>query len=185
MTRKSLKIISIIFVIISIYYTINLIPDKTKKKFTALRKEYTFTKQTNITEKFETDYESAYRILFDFDYINDSLIPKKKNLKILRNGKPVELYGDKNNCFVSESGAEYELNLVLENAEGNPKLNKFSIIIAEDNLPGPTYELLIEREYKWIFWTVDGIIFLIALITGYFGFRKKPEGNTSNRCTTP
>ena len=177
MKRKSLKITSIIFGIIFIYFTINLIPDKTKKKFTALEKEYTFTNETHITEKFETDFESAYRILFNFENINDSLIPKKKNLEILRNGKPVELYEDKNNCFVSEAGVEYELNLILENAKGNTNLNKFKIIIAEDNLPGPTYELLIEREYKWVFWTIDGIIFLIALISGYFGFRKKPAGN--------
>jgi len=66
-----------------------------------------------------------------------------------------------------------ELKLKLENANGNSNPNKFNVRIQEDGLPGPTYELLIEREYKWVLWTIDGIIILIALITGYFGFRKK------------
>ncbi|AUC75227.1 hypothetical protein [Olleya sp. Bg11-27] len=173
MTKTSSKIISIIFGVIAIYFTVNLIPDKTKKKFTALDKQYSFTKEISISEKFKTDFDSAYRIWLNFDNTNDSLLPIKKHLEVLRNGKPIELYGDRNNSFVSESGTKYELKLKLENADGNSSLNKLNIIIAEDNLPGPTYELYFEREYKWVFWTIDGIIISIALITGYFGFRKK------------
>ncbi len=173
MTKTSLKIISIIFGVIAIYYTVNLIPDKTKKKFTALDKEYSFTKEIRITEEFKTGFESVYRIWFSFENTNDSLLPIKKNLQILRNGKPVELYGNKNNCFGSESEATYELNLELENAKGNSNLNKFNIEIREDGFPGPIYELMFEREYKWMFWTIDGFIIFIALITGYFGYRKK------------
>ncbi|NRD24967.1 hypothetical protein HNV10_17080 [Winogradskyella litoriviva] len=178
MTKTSSKIISIIFGVIAIYFTLNLIPDKTKKEFTALDKQYSFTEEITISEKFKTDFDSAYRIWFSFENSSDSLLPIKKNLKVLRNGKPVELYGDKNNCFVSKSGATYELNIKLENAEGNSNLNKINIKINEDGLPGPTYELYFEREYKWLFWTIDGILIFIALITGYFGFRKKPADNT-------
>ena len=158
---------------ISIYFTISLIPDKTKKEFTALDKQYSFTEEISISEKFKTDFDSAYRIWFDFENANDSLLPIKRNLEVLRNGKSVELYGNKNNCFESKSGATYELKLKLENANGNSNPNKFNVRIQEDGLPGPTYELLIEREYKWLLWTIDGVIILIALITGYFGFRKK------------
>jgi hypothetical protein len=173
MTKTSLKIISIIFGVITIYFTINLIPDKTKKKFTALDKQYSFTNEISISEKFKTDFYSVYKIVFSFENANDSLLPIKKNLQILRNGKPVELYGDKNNYFESKSGATYELNLKLESAKGNLNKNKFHIKIMEDGLPGPIYEMMFEREYKWVYWTIDGLIILIALITGYFGFRKK------------
>lgn len=173
MTKPSSKIISLIFGVFAIYLTINLIPDKTKKKFTALDKQYSFTKNIHISEKFETDFESAYRILLSFENINDSLLPVKKKLEVLRNGKPVELYGNKNNCFVSKSGAQYKLKLDLENAKTNSNLNKFNLIITEDNMPGPTYELYFEREYKWLYWSIDGLIILIALIAGYFGFRQK------------
>jgi len=173
MIKTLLKTLSIIVGVIAIYFTVNLIPDKTKKKFTALDKQYSFTKEISISEKFITDFDSAYRILLDFENTNDSLLPIKKNLKVLLNGKFVELYGNKNNCFVSKSGATYHLKLKLENANGNSILNRFNIRIQEDGLPGPTYELLIEREYKWVLWIIDGLIILIALITGYFGFRKK------------
>lgn len=173
MTKKTSKTISIIFGIFAIYLTINLIPDKTKKKFIALDKQYSFTQSINISEKFETDFESAYRIFFDFDNINDSLLSIKKKLEVLRNGRPIELYGNRNNCFVSKSEAKYELNLELENVKNNSKLNKFNLIITEDNMPGPKYELYFEREYKWVSWTFNGLIILITLIAGYFGFRKK------------
>ena len=173
MTKTSSKIISLIFGVIAIYFTISLIPDKTKKKFTALDKQYSFTKEISITEKFKTDFNSAYSIWFDFENTNDSMLPIKKNLEVLRNGKSVELYGNKNNCFESKSGVTYELKLKLENANDNTNLNKFNVRIQEDGLPGPTYELLIEREYKWLLWTIDGVIILIMLITGYFGFRAK------------
>jgi hypothetical protein len=175
MTINSSKIISVVLGIIAIYYTITLIPDKTKKKFIALDKQYSFTKEISVSEKFETDFDSAYKVLLDFENANDSSLPIKKNLQVLRNGKPVELYG--NNSFVSKSGASYELKLILENTNDNSNPNRFNVRIQENGLPGPTYELLIEREYKWVLWTIDGLIILIALITGYFGFRKKPAGN--------
>ncbi len=173
MTKTPLKIISIIFGVIAIYFTINLIPDKTKKKFTALDKYYSFTKEISISEKFKTDFDSAYKVLVYFENANDSLAPIKKNMKVYRNGEAVELYGNENNHFVSKSGATYELKLELEGAKGNLTKNEIQIKIVEDNLSGPTYELLIEREYKWLLWTIDGLIILIALITGYFGFKKK------------
>ncbi len=171
MTKNSLKVISIIFGIFAIHFTINLIPDKTKKTFTALDKNYSFKNEISVSEDFETDFESAYRIVFNFENTKDSLLPIKKKLEVLRNGKLVELYGNRNNRFVSKSGATYKLNLELENR--NSSLNKFNIIIYEDSMPGPTYELLIEREFKWVFWTIDGILILISLIAGYFGFRQK------------
>lgn len=173
MTKTSSKIISVIFGVIAIYFTISLIPDNTKKKFTALDKQYSFTEEINISEKFKTDFDSAYRIWFDFDNPNDSSFPIKRDLEVLRNGKPVELYGNKNNRFESESGATYELKLKLENTSGNSNPKKINIRIQEDGLPGPTYEMLIERKYKWVLWIVDAVIILIALVTGYFGFRKK------------
>lgn len=173
MTKTSLKTISIIFGVIAIYFTIKLIPDGTKKKFTALDKHYSFANEISISEKFKTDFYSVYRIVFSFENTNDTLLPIKKNLQVLRNGKPVELYGNKNNCFGSESGATYELNLKLENAKGNSNENKFHMKIVEDGLPEPIYEMMFEREYKWAYWTIDGLIILIALITGCFGFRKK------------
>ena len=173
MTKTSSKITSIILGVIAIYFTIKLIPDGTKKNFTALDKHYSFANEISISEKFKTDFYSVYRIVFSFENINDSLLPIKKNLEVFRNGKPVELYGNKSNCFESKSGATYELNLKLENAKGNSNENKFNVKIVEDGLPGPIYEMMFEREYKWVYWLIDGLIIFIALISGYFGFRKK------------
>ena len=77
MTKILLKTLSIIVGVIAIYFTVNLIPDKTKKKFIALDNQYSFTKEISVSEKFITDFESAYRILFDFENTNDSLLPIK------------------------------------------------------------------------------------------------------------
>lgn len=153
MTKTSSKIISVIFGIIAIYFTINLTPDKTKKKFIALENQYSFIKEIKISEKFITDFESSYIISFRLENnalnnLMDSINPRITNLQVLYKNKPVELYG--NNCFTSKSGAEYELNLKLVNA--NSKRSIINIRINENNLPGPTYELLIEREFKWVFW---------------------------------
>ena len=180
MTKNSSKILSIIFGIIAIYYTITLIPDKSKKELSAFNKEFPFEKQISISEKFTTDFESSYNVGMSLENPNpykeeiDSMLPIKKDLKIFQNGKPIEIYG--NNSFSSKSGTEYELKLNFINANSKP--NKLRIGIQVD-VPGPTYELLIEREYKWVFWIIDGIIILIALVAGYFGFRKKPAGNNT------
>ena len=178
MTKTSSKITSIIFGIIAIYFTISLIPNKNEKKLSAFNKEFPFEKQIKISEKFITDFESSYNIGFSLENPNpykkiDSMLPIKTELEVLYKGKPIELFG--NNSFVSKSGAEYELNLNLTNANSKP--NKLIVGIQVD-VPGPIYELMFEREYKWVFWTLNGIIILIALIAGYFGFRKKPAGNT-------
>jgi hypothetical protein len=173
MRKKSSKIISIIFAAIAIYFTISLIPDKTEKKLTAFSKEFPFEKQISISEKFITDFESSYNIGFSLENPNpykeiDSMLPIKTELAVLHKGKPIELFG--NNSFASKSGAEYELKLNLINANSKP--NKLMVGIEVD-VPGPTYELMFERDYKWVFWIIDGLIIFIALITGYFGFRKK------------
>ncbi|MCK8482326.1 hypothetical protein [Psychroserpens algicola] len=173
MTKTSLKIISIIFGVIAIYFCITLIHDRTKKQLTAFNKEFSFEKKINISEKFTTDFESSYHVGFSLEnpshYKNiDSILPIETELEILHNGKPIELFG--NNSFMSKAGTEYELKLNLINANSKP--NKLRVGIEVD-VPSPIYELMFEREYKWVYWTIDGIIFLIALITGYFGFQKK------------
>ncbi|PPK95735.1 hypothetical protein LY01_01328 [Nonlabens xylanidelens] len=178
MTRTSSKIISIIFGVIAIYCTITLIPDKANRKLTAFNEKFSFEKEINISEKFSTDFESSYKIGISLDNPNSykevhSMIPMETNLEILHKGKPIEVY--ENNSFLSKSDTEYELKLKFVNANAKP--NKLKIVIQVD-VPGPSYDLLIEREYKWVFWIINGIILLIALITGYFGFRKKPAGNT-------
>jgi hypothetical protein len=186
MTKTSLKIISIIFGVIAIYSTIQLIPDRRQKTLTAFNKEYQFTESIHISEKFTTDFESSYGIHLNLLNSNhkgivDTILPMKIDLKILKNGKPVELYGDYKNgylmfngnaqltSFMPEENTEYELKLDLED---NNLIRKIKINIATD-VPGPSYDLLFEREFKWIDWTISGLAIFIALITGYFGFRKK------------
>lgn len=175
MTKTTSKIVSVIFGLFAIYIAVNLISDKTKKKFTALDKHYSFTKSIRISEKFETDFTSVYSIIFSFEKSNETLVPIKKKLEVYSNGKPIELYGNKNNYFETKAGAEYELNLELENTKDNFSLNTFNLSIIEDGLPGPIYQLYFEREYKWVSWFFEGFIILIAVIFGFFGFRKKRQ----------
>jgi hypothetical protein len=192
MTKTSSKIISIIFGVIAIYFTIKLIPDGTKKNLTSLNKEYEFTEQIKISEKLTTDFDSSYGIHLEFLNSNysgftDTILPIKIDLKILENNKPIELYGDYKNgylmvnnnaqlsSFLSKENTEYEIKLDLKDNDQTRKKIKLDITT---NVPGPSYELMFERDFKWVYWTIDGIIILIALIIGYFGFRKKPAGNT-------
>ena len=187
MTKISLKAISFIFGIIAIYFTISLIPDRTKKTLTSLNKEYVFTEQINISEKFTTDFDSSYGIHLKFLNSNhngftDTILPIKIDLKVLLNNKPIELFGDYKNgylmsngnaqltSFMSKKNKEYEIILNLKDNILNQK--KVILDITTD-VPGPSYELLIEREFKWVFWIIDGLIILITLIVGHFGFRKK------------
>lgn len=187
MTKTSSKIISIIFGVIAIYFTIQLIPDKSQRTLTAFNKEYLFTEKINVSEKFITDFESSYGIHMKLMNSNhngtvDTILPIEIELKILENGKPIELYGDYENgylmvngnaqlsSFLTKENTEYELKLNIR--DNNPEKKKIKINIAVD-VPAPSYDLMIEKDFKWVFWTIDGIIILIALIAGYFGFRKK------------
>ena len=187
MTKNSSKIISIIFGVIAIYYTISLIPNGTKKDLTSLNKEYEFTEQIKISEKFTTDFDSSYGIHLEFLNSNhsgtvDTILPIKIDLKILENNKPIELYGDYKNgylmvnnnaqlsSFLSEENTEYEIKLDLK--DNNLIQKRIKLDITTD-VPGPSYELMFDRDFKWVYWTIDGIIISIALITGYFGFLKK------------
>ncbi|CAL2101682.1 conserved protein of unknown function [Tenacibaculum sp. 190130A14a] len=177
MSKRILKTIFIILSSISIYWTIELIPDRTNRNLTAFNQQYPFENELEISEKFTTDFKSSYEISFNLEdprpYENiDSLRPIEFNIKIFRNNKPIEVF--ENNSFLSKRGEEYELQLKFVNANSKPNILNVSI---QTNVPGPTYELLIEREFEWIFWIINGIIMLIALICGYFGFRKKPADN--------
>ena len=147
----------------------------------AFSKEYDFEKEIEISEKFKTDFKSSYEIGFSLDnprpYENiDSLKPREFKIKIFKNGKPIEIF--ENGSFLSKRGAEYELNIKFVNANSKP--NKLRVGI-QTTVPRPSYEILIEKEFEWIFWIINGIIMLIALICGYFGFRKKPAGNKELR----
>lgn len=173
LAKTSYKILSIILGIIAINLTITLIPDKTKKKTVAFSKEFPFQKKISISEKFTTDFESSYGIQFSLEDPNpypekDSLLPIKTNLEILLKEKPVAFYI--NHSFESKAGAEYELKMNFINKNSKPNILRLEVLV---DVPGPSYELLVEREYKWIFWVFDALLVLIALITGYFGFRKK------------
>ncbi len=177
MSKKILKTIAIILSLISIYWTIELIPDRTNRNFIALNEQYSFQKELEISEKFITDFKSSYIINFSFEnprpYENiDSLSPIEYDIKIFRNNKPIEIF--ENNSFLSTRGEEYELKMKLINANSKPNTLNVGI---QTNVPGPAYELLFEREFKWVFWTINGFIMLIALICIYFGFRKNPEYN--------
>ncbi len=175
------------FGLIAIYFTAKLIPDKSQRTETALNKEYSFTGKINVSEKFTTDFESSYGI--DMQLVNanhngiaDTILPMEFDIKILEKGKPIELYGDYENgylmvngnaqltSFLTKENTEYELKLNIK--DNNSEKKKIKINIAT-NVPAPSYELMFEREFKWVSWTIDGIIIGIALITGYFGFRKK------------
>jgi len=138
-----------------------------------------------------TDFESSYGIHLNFlnsnhNGITDTILPLNIDIEILRNNKPIQLFGDFKNgylmvngnarktSFLSEENNEYEIKLDLKDNNSSQKKVKLNITT---NVSGPSYDLLIEREFKWVFWIIDGVIILIALITGYFGFRKKPAGN--------
>ncbi len=179
MSKGTLKIISIILGLISIYWMIQLIPDKTNRSLIALSEQYPFQKELHISEKFKTDFNSSYEVNYSLENSNpydniDSLRPVDIDIKIFRNNKPIEVF--ENNSFLSDRGEEYELKLTFINANAEPNVLNVGI---QTNVPGPTYEMLIEREFEWIFWIINGIIMLIALIIGYFGFRKKPAANNT------
>ncbi|EPR71737.1 Transposase [Winogradskyella psychrotolerans RS-3] len=111
-------------------------------------KSYTFEKKLQVSEKFTTDFETSYEISYTLKnpkpYAEiDSIKPYKFKVEILKNNKPIKIFD--NNSFLSESGQEYELKLKFINANSKP--NSLNIGI-ETNVPGPTYELLIEREYE-------------------------------------
>lgn len=177
MKRNIFKVISLILGYISITTAIDLIPNRTHRDLIALNKSYTFEKKLQVSERFTTDFETSYEISYTLKkpkpYAEiDSVKPYEFKVEILKNNKPIKIFD--NNSFLSESGQEYELKLKFINANSKP--NSLNIGI-ETNVPGPTYELLIEREYEWIFWIISGIIMLIALIFGYFGFKNKPSNN--------
>ena len=187
MTKTSSKIISIIFGVIAFYCTIQLISERTQRTLSALNKEYHFSESINISEKFITDFESSYGINMKLlnsnnNGIVDTILPFKIDLQILQNGKPIELYRDyKNgyrmdngnanlNSFSTKENTEYEIKLNLK--DNNLNQQKIKVNISTD-VPGPIYDLMFEREFKWVYWTINGIIIFVALTTGYFGFRKK------------
>ena len=160
---------------------------QTKKNITSLNKEYEFTEQMKISEKFTTDFDSSYGIHLEFlnsnyNGFSDTILPIKIDLKILKNNKPMDLFSDYkkeylivNNIaqlssFLSEENTEYTIKLNLKDNKVNQKKIKLDITT---DVPGPSYELMFEREFKWVYWTMDGLIILLVLISGYFGFRKK------------
>ncbi|XLS28088.1 hypothetical protein ACJD0Z_12860 [Flavobacteriaceae bacterium M23B6Z8] len=174
MFKKLLKIISVLLGLVAMYGFIQLISDRTPKHITALSKQYSVDKELIVNEKFTTDFESSYGIEFSTENpeenaTKDSL---QTDFEVLKEGKPIKIFI--NNSFSSKSGAEYELNLKISNASSKPVTLKVKI---QTNVPGPAYELLVEREYEWVFWLINGMILLLALICGYFGFIKKPGIN--------
>ncbi|SDH53508.1 hypothetical protein [Winogradskyella thalassocola] len=74
----------------------------------------------------------------------DSIDPYEINVAIYNNGKPIEI-NEENGFFFSDSGREYELKLKFTNANSKP--NSLNVGI-QTNVPGPSYELLIERKYE-------------------------------------
>ncbi|XLS27989.1 hypothetical protein ACJD0Z_12355 [Flavobacteriaceae bacterium M23B6Z8] len=177
MSKRILKIISIILGLISIYWTIELIPDRTNRNLTALSEQYSFQRQLEISEKFTTDFKSSYEINLSLEnprpYENvDSLRQIEFDIKIFRNNQPIEVF--ENNSFLSKRGEEYKLQIKFVNANSKPNILN---VVIQTNVPGPTYELLIEKEFEWIFWIINAVTMLIALICGYYGFRKKPAYN--------
>lgn len=175
MSKKTLKLISIILGLISIYWSIQLIPDTTDRRLSALSKTFPFSKEIELSEKFTTDFKSSYKISFSLEEPRpyehkDSIGALELDIKILKEGKPIEVFG--NNSFLSKSGQEYELRLKFVNANSKPNTLRVGI---QTNVPGPSYELLIEREFEWVFWIINGVIMLIALISGYFGFYIRVE----------
>jgi hypothetical protein len=177
MIRNLLKVIAVILGLISLSMAIDLIPDRTDRNLIALTKHYPFEKKLEISENFTTDFESSYEISYSLKNPKpykeiDSLRPYEVKIEIFKKNKPIKIF--ENNSFMSESGQEYELKLNFVNANSKPNTLNVGI---QSNVPGPAYELLIEREYEWIFWIISGIIFLLALISGYFGFKKQPSNN--------
>jgi hypothetical protein len=177
MSKLILKMVSIFLGLISIYWAIELIPDRSNRSLTAFSQQYPFKKEIEISEKFITDFDSSYEIGFSLDNPRpyediDSLQPIEFKINILKHNKPIEVF--ENNSFLSKRGAEYELQIKFVNANSKPNILNVGI---RTNVPGPTYELFIEREFEWIFWIINGVIMLIALVCGYFGFIKMPAGN--------
>ncbi len=178
MESNLLKVIAIILGLISISMAIDLFPDRSNRSLIALTKSYPFEKTLEVSEKFTTDFESYYEISFNLEHkekykVVDSTIPYKIEVELWKNNKPIEK--NEENAFLSEYNQEYELKIKLINASSNPNTLNVGI---QTNVPGPTYELLIEREYEWILWIISAILMLIAFICGYFGFRKKPIAKT-------
>ena len=158
-----------------------------QRKQTSLNKEYDLSKGISISEKFITDFESSYGIHVEFldteftDF-EETTLPINIELKLYQNNLPVELFGDyrhgylisNNNAqltsFISKADTEYKLKINLSNNQTNAKRIRLDI---SPDVPGPSYALLFEREFKRMFWCVNGIIVLIVLVAGYFGFKRE------------
>ncbi|MCK8521524.1 hypothetical protein M0D21_08090 [Aquimarina sp. D1M17] len=183
------KIISILFGILAIYLITEFLLDKSDKRLRSFDKTYVLKESLIISDKFKTDFKSSYGIRLDllngnYKGMADTIFPLEIDLKILKNGKEIELFGDykksyfiNNNeaqlaSFMSKKNAEYEIEMNIHDAEIERNTKELKLYI-ETNVPAPSYELYFDREFKWVYQIITGIVILISLITGYFGFRKK------------
>lgn len=172
MSKALLKILFLFLALISIFWTIELVPDRTNRRMMALSLQEPFQKELVINQKFITDFKSSYKIGFSLENPEpyntiDSLQPLQLEYEILHKGKSIDILD--NNSFLSKRYGEYELRLKFINANSYPNILRIGI---QTDVPGPSYDILIEEEFEWIFWIINGIVMLIALICGYFGFKK-------------
>lgn len=172
MSKRALKITSVLLVLLAINLVFYFFSHKAERSTIAFCEEFSFQKKLNISEKFITDFDSFYTINYSLEHIDlddylDSIQPTKISIEILHKNEPLEIF--EHNKFLSEAEAEYRLNLKFVNSNSKPNTLRVCI---QTEMPEPTYELLFEREFKWVAWVMISLIILIAIILGYFGFRK-------------
>ena len=171
-SKRAIKITSILLVLLVIKLVFYFFSDKTERRTIAFCEEFSFQKKLNISEKFITDFDSYYTINYSLEHIDlydylDSIQPTKISIEILHNNEPLEIFDG--NKFLSEAEAEYQLNLKFVNANSKP--NTFRICI-QTEMPEPSYELMFEKEFKWLAWVIISLLILITIVLGYFGFQK-------------
>lgn len=176
MNKTLLKIISIVFSFLSLVLLYDLIQPK-KHSTTAIKKEIELSK--NLSEKFETDFDYAYVLILTLKTDEINFNENKFDIELKKNGigfvDTLKLIpNDINNYevrqyFTAKSGDEFELVI--------KELDK-SLIGVKANLnvdvtgAGPSIGLAFERYFRPYFWILLGLLILITILTGIYGFKK-------------
>lgn len=171
MFKKLSIAVSLFLGMISIYWTIELIRDRTDRKITALERQYPFEKDIEVMERFTTDFDYRYHLSYRLQepgtFKNpDTVQPAFLEFELWNEDKLIEI--DEGYGFQAKSGMEYEMKLRFVNANVRPNL---LFLVIEPSGPGPSYELLLDREYKWVYWIIIGMLMLITVALGYYGYK--------------
>ncbi|MGD1845007.1 MAG: hypothetical protein ACFB10_06395 [Salibacteraceae bacterium] len=177
MKRTILRISSILFASLSIWlfydllqpiktttYALNeeiiLLPD-TKKDF---QTDFDYNYGIDITVEGESNFERIERIEIQIEGGDEGLI-KRLSGEVDKSGSAIRLGN-----FSASRGSKYKF--VVSDLSSGLK-GKSALLKIDVTGGGPSIGIALAKELKPYFWGMALIFGFIALITGYFGFRKQ------------